>query len=213
MLRQSIATIHGDLSNITAPPFILDTKSSVELPAFWAERPVVFVAPAASQNPAERALLVLKWFVSSLRNQQYAGRSESQGVKKPINSFLGEVFLANWEDEAGLTRLVSEQVRLVDFSPHNLTIPLTGSSSHHPPVTACRVWNEEHGVSVRHASPRCTFCTIAYRKIDRRRAIRARRLPSPVTSTSSRSAMRRFKLPAMTKPTLYPYRTSKSKGF
>jgi hypothetical protein len=111
MLRQSIATIRGDLSNITAPPFVLDTKSAVELPSFWAERPPVFVAPAASDDPVERALLVLKWFISSLRNQQYAGRSEAEGVKKPINAFLGEVFLAKWEDEAGLTRLVSEQVR------------------------------------------------------------------------------------------------------
>ncbi|KAK5269323.1 hypothetical protein LTR99_006757 [Exophiala xenobiotica] len=125
----SISVIRGDLSNITAPPFVLDTKSAVELPAFWAERPSVFIAPAASDDPAERALLVLRWFISALRNQQYAGRSADAGVKKPLNAFLGEVFLARWEDEAGTTRLVSEQV------------------SHHPPVTACRVWNEEHGVS------------------------------------------------------------------
>ena len=111
MFAQSIATIRGDLSNISAPPFVLDTKSAVELPSFWAERPSVFVAPAASNDPAERALLVLKWFISSLRNQQYAGRSESQGVKKPINAFLGELFLARWDDEAGVTRLISEQVR------------------------------------------------------------------------------------------------------
>lgn len=108
---KSIATIRGDLSNITAPPFVLDTKSAVELPSFWAERPSVFVAPAASDDPAERALLVLRWFISALRNQQYAGRSEEEGVKKPLNAFLGELFLARWEDEAGTTRLVSEQVR------------------------------------------------------------------------------------------------------
>ena len=103
--------MRGDLSNITAPPFVLDTKTAVELPAFWAERPSIFVAPASAHDPAERALLVLRWFLSSLRNQQYGGRSEAAGVKKPINAFLGEVFLAKWEDEAGLTRLVSEQVR------------------------------------------------------------------------------------------------------
>ncbi|OAL26602.1 hypothetical protein AYO20_10026 [Fonsecaea nubica] len=131
----SIATIRGDLSNITAPPFVLDTKSAVELPSFWAERPSIFVAPVAAQDPAERALLVLKWFLSSLRNQQYAGRSPAEGVKKPINAFLGELFLARWEDDddgrdgIGVTRMVSEQV------------------SHHPPVTACRVWNEKHGVT------------------------------------------------------------------
>jgi hypothetical protein len=111
MLSKSISTIRGDLSNITAPPFVLDTKSAVELPAFWAERPSVFVAPASAEDPATRALLVLKWFLSSLRNQQYAGRSEAEGIKKPINAFLGEIFLASWEDNAGVTRLVSEQVR------------------------------------------------------------------------------------------------------
>lgn len=125
----SIAAIRGDLSNITAPPFVLDTKSVVELPAFWAERPDFFVAPASSSDPAERALAVLKWFLVSLKNQQYAGRSEEDGVKKPLNAFLGECFLAKWEDDSGETVLVSEQV------------------SHHPPVTACRLWNEQHGVS------------------------------------------------------------------
>lgn len=124
----SIASIKGDLSNITAPPFVLDTKSVVELPAFWAERPSLFVAPSASPDPAKRALLVLRWFLSSLKNQQYGGRSEEEGVRKPLNAFLGELFLAKWEDTSGETTLVAEQV------------------SHHPPVTACRVWNEQHGV-------------------------------------------------------------------
>lgn len=124
----SIASIKGDLSNITAPPFVLDTKSVVELPAFWAERPSLFVAPSASPDPAKRALLVLRWFLSSLKNQQYGGRSEEEGVRKPLNAFLGELFLAKWKDANGETTLVAEQV------------------SHHPPVTACRVWNEQHGV-------------------------------------------------------------------
>lgn len=125
----SIASIRGDLSNITAPPFVLDTKSVVELPAFWAERPSFFVAPASSSDPAERALLVLRWFLASLKNQQYGGRAEDEGVKKPLNAFLGECFLAKWDDDdKGETMLVSEQV------------------SHHPPVTACRLWNEKNGV-------------------------------------------------------------------
>lgn len=124
----SIATISGDLSNITAPPFVLDTKSVVEIPGFWAERPRLFVAPAKSSDPAQRALSVLVWFLASLKNQQYGGRSEDEGVRKPLNAFLGECFLATAEDDSGVTTLVSEQV------------------SHHPPVTACRLWNEKHGV-------------------------------------------------------------------
>jgi hypothetical protein len=113
-LQQSIATIRGDLSNITAPPFVLATKSTVEYPASWAEHPAIFVAPAAEPDPQRRALLVLKWFLAALKQQQYAGRDEKDGVKKPLNAFLGELFLASWDGAEGVqgtTRLVSEQVR------------------------------------------------------------------------------------------------------
>lgn len=111
----------GDLSNITAPPFVLGEYSTVELPQYWADQPCLFTAPALEENAERRAVLVLKWFLGSLKHQQYAGRSEQDGIKKPLNAFLGELFLGSWEDEeAGETRLVSEQV------------------SHHPPVTACR---------------------------------------------------------------------------
>lgn len=56
---------------------------------------------------------MLKWFLSTLK-QQYASRSEKFGnEKKPLNPFLGELFLGKWEDEAGTTELVSEQVRWV----------------------------------------------------------------------------------------------------
>lgn len=125
----SIATMTGDLSNITAPPFVLDTKSVVEIPAFWAENPAIFVSPALSDDPAERALLILKSFLGGMKSQCYMGHSEETGVRKPLNAFLGELFMAHWEDElTGRTQLLSEQV------------------SHHPPITACRVWNEKHGV-------------------------------------------------------------------
>jgi Oxysterol-binding protein. len=56
---------------------------------------------------------VLKWFLTTLK-QQYASRSEQYGnEKKPLNPFLGELFLGKWEDEAGVTELISEQVRSV----------------------------------------------------------------------------------------------------
>jgi hypothetical protein len=75
-------------------------------------------------------MLVLKWFLSTLK-QQYASRSEKLGSeKKPLNPFLGELFLGKWEDEAGTTELVSEQV------------------SHHPPVTAYCIRNSKHGVQL-----------------------------------------------------------------
>jgi hypothetical protein len=108
---QSIASFNGDLSSMTAPAFILSTTSLVEFSSYWTEHPSVFVAPAAEKDPAKRCMLVLKWFLSTLK-QQYASRSEKLGSeKKPLNPFLGELFLGKWEDEAGETRLVSEQVR------------------------------------------------------------------------------------------------------
>ena len=71
----------------------------------------MFVAPAAENDPAKRALLVLKWLLTTLK-RQYASRSENLGSeKKPLNPFLGEIFLGKWEDDiVGTTQLVSEQV-------------------------------------------------------------------------------------------------------
>jgi hypothetical protein len=74
--------------------------------------------------------LVLKWFLSTLKHQ-YASRSEQFGnEKKPLNPFLGELFLGKWTDNAGETTLVSEQV------------------SHHPPATAYCIRNKKTGVQL-----------------------------------------------------------------
>jgi hypothetical protein len=91
-------------------------------------------------------LLVLKWFLTTLK-QQYSSRSENLGSeKKPLNPFLGELFLGKWQDAAGTTKLVSEQVRYVNTSYKPTCMSMLIGSSHHPPVTAYSIWNEEHGV-------------------------------------------------------------------
>lgn len=75
----------------------------------------MFVAPAKEPDPERRALLVLKWFLSTL-HQQYCTRSEKLGSeKKPLNPFLGELFIGKWPEdgETGETTLISEQVRYV----------------------------------------------------------------------------------------------------
>ena len=108
---QSIASFNGDLSSMTAPPFILGTTSLTEFSAYWTEHPSIFVAPASEPDPTKRSMLVLKWFLSTLK-QQYSSRSDKYGTeKKPFNPFLGELYLGKWEDPAGETRLVSEQVK------------------------------------------------------------------------------------------------------
>ncbi|KAF1348169.1 hypothetical protein BDV97DRAFT_217760 [Delphinella strobiligena] len=125
---KSMASFNGDLSSMTAPAFILSTTSLTEFSTYWAEMPNIFVAPALEKDPQKRAMLVLKWFLSTLK-QQYATRNEKLGSeKKPLNPFLGELFLGTWKDGTGETELVSEQV------------------SHHPPVTAYSIWNKAHGV-------------------------------------------------------------------
>ncbi|KAK3382001.1 hypothetical protein B0H63DRAFT_435556 [Podospora didyma] len=125
---KSIASFNGDLASLTAPPFILSSTSLTEFSSYWAEHPSVFAAPAKEPDAAKRALLVLKWFLTTLK-QQYASRSEQYGnEKKPLNPFLGELFLGKWEDEAGTTELISEQV------------------SHHPPATAYTITNIPTGV-------------------------------------------------------------------
>lgn len=142
---QSIASFNGDLSSMTAPAFILSTTSLTEFSAYWAELPKVFVAPASEPDPQKRALLVLKWFLSTLKSQ-YSSRSDKLGSeKKPLNPFLGEQFLGYWQDEAGRTELVSEQVRYVAHDPHDGT-PRLITFSHHPPVTAYSIDNATHGV-------------------------------------------------------------------
>jgi len=131
MFTQSIATFRGDLSSLTAPPFLLSPQSIVEFSAYWAEHPSLFVAPASEPDPEKRALLVLKWFLSTLK-QQHNSKDENGKKKrmKPLNPFLGEIFQGKWVDEAGTTNLVAEQV------------------SHHPPATAFNLWNDEHGMRV-----------------------------------------------------------------
>jgi oxysterol-binding protein-related protein 9/10/11 len=140
-LAKSIASFNGDLSSLTAPAFILSTTSLVEFSAYWAEHPSIIVAPTHEPDPAKRSLLVLKWFLSTLK-QQYSSRNEKLGSeKKPLNPFLGELFLGTWQDDAGETQLVSEQV------------------SHHPPVTAYCITNAKHGIQVRLHSCLASFST------------------------------------------------------
>jgi hypothetical protein len=129
---QNIASFSGDISSLTAPPFILSSTSLTEYSAYWISLPSVFTDPSKESDPEHRAVLVLKWFLSTLK-QQYSSRNEKLGSeKKPLNPFLGELFLGEWEgeDDSGRLRLVSEQV------------------SHHPPVTAYYISSADKGVQL-----------------------------------------------------------------
>ncbi|KAM0497455.1 hypothetical protein ACHAPB_006758 [Verticillium nonalfalfae] len=129
-LVQFLASTQGDLSNITAPPMFLAPTSVVEVGRCWAEHPAIFAAPALEPDPARRALLVLTHMLSSLRSQLYIAGSPTVSIKKPLNAFLGELFLASFVDAPAkaTTTLVSEQV------------------SHHPPITAMHVSDTANGI-------------------------------------------------------------------
>jgi hypothetical protein len=77
----SIASFSGDLSSLTAPPFILSPVSLTEFPAYWCERPELFAAIADARDSEDRALRVLRWFISTLKGQ-YTSRNESMGSEK-----------------------------------------------------------------------------------------------------------------------------------
>jgi hypothetical protein len=113
-ILQSLASFKGDLASLTAPPFLLSSQSIIEFSAYWAEQPSLFVAPASEPDPEKRALLVLKWFLSTLKEQH--NNKDENGKKKrmkPLNPFLGELFLGKWVDKSGTTQLIAEQVRWV----------------------------------------------------------------------------------------------------
>ena len=141
----SIASFKGDLSNITAPPFILAQKSATEFPASWCSHQPLFLAQGASPDPAVRALAVLKNFLASLKTQTYTGSSEKEGAKKPLNAFLGELFIAEFANEEGGDG--DEGSGSVAGGEEERTMLISEQVSHHPPVTACYLYNKKHGIS------------------------------------------------------------------
>lgn len=151
---------------MTAPPFFLAPSSVVEVGHCWSQRPGVFAAPALEPDEAKRSLLVMRMLLIAMRSQFYVAGSPTVSIKKPLNAFLGELFLASWthvpnttgtgsgssaaakakkgtkgkkgealglgmgsgDDKPATTRLVAEQV------------------SHHPPITAMAIIDDEHGI-------------------------------------------------------------------
>ncbi|KAK4048424.1 Oxysterol-binding protein 4 [Microbotryomycetes sp. JL201] len=123
---KQIASFTGDLSALTAPPFILSPVSLCEFPSYWAEPVAEFAAIAGGSTPEERQLLVTKWFLATLSGQFTRREKETGSEKKPLNPFLGEQFIGSWN--GGSLVLHVEQV------------------SHHPPVTAYHIEQKDKGL-------------------------------------------------------------------
>ncbi|GAA5840278.1 hypothetical protein JCM11251_006684 [Rhodosporidiobolus azoricus] len=124
---KSLASFTGDLSGLTAPPFILSPTSLAEFPSYWGEPKELFAAIADGKTPEERHLAVTRWFLSTLSGQFTRREKETGSEKKPLNPFLGEQFLGQWDN--GELVLTVEQV------------------SHHPPITAYHLENKAKGIS------------------------------------------------------------------
>jgi len=139
---KSLASMTGDLSSMTAPPFILSPTSLTEFPAYWGERPELFADIAQGRDEQERAERVLRWFICTLKGQ-YTTRNEKMGSeKKPLNPVLGEQFFGVWPNVNGRgdTHLIVEQV------------------SHHPPITAYHLENKQAGVALSgHSGQKTSF--------------------------------------------------------
>lgn len=102
-----------DLSKITLPTFILEKKLMLERITNFFEIPELLLAANAEQDPVERFVLMLKWYLASWHIAPKA-------VKKPLNPVLGEVFTCYWDDLPGNQKAyyVAEQ------------------TSHHPPKSS-----------------------------------------------------------------------------
>ncbi|KAI5450192.1 Oxysterol-binding protein 4 [Naganishia albida] len=138
---KSLASMTGDLSSMTAPPFILSPTSLTEFPAYWGERPELFADIAQGRTEQDRMEKVLRWFICTLKGQ-YTTRNEKMGSeKKPLNPVLGEQFFGVWPDAGyGETTLTVEQV------------------SHHPPITAYFIQNQKAGVTLQgHSGQKTSF--------------------------------------------------------
>ncbi|TYJ55140.1 hypothetical protein B9479_004177 [Cryptococcus floricola] len=139
---KSLTRMTGDLSSMTAPPFILSPTSLTEFPAYWCQHPDEFAAISQGKDEFERMERVLRWFIGTLR-AQYTTRNEKMGSeKKPLNPVLGELFYGVWPDVGGRgeTKLIVEQV------------------SHHPPITAYYIENKVAGVKLQgHSGQKTSF--------------------------------------------------------
>ncbi|OZJ04858.1 hypothetical protein BZG36_02620 [Bifiguratus adelaidae] len=131
---KTLASFTGDLSSMTCPSFLLSPISVLEYSGYWCDYPNLLAAITQFNDPEDRMIACVKWFISSLagsytsRVQKHKGEWE----KKPYNPVLGEQYFAKWADVdgSGETEMICEQV------------------SHHPPVSAFYIENKKHGIYV-----------------------------------------------------------------
>ncbi|XP_034438007.1 oxysterol-binding protein-related protein 9 isoform X1 [Hippoglossus hippoglossus] len=124
-----------DLTKVVLPTFILERRSLLEMYADFFAHPDLFVSIAEQEEPRDRMVQVVKWYLSAF----HAGRKGSV-AKKPYNPILGEVFYCHWdlpteaEELPPPTETISEGP--VPWSSSNSVCFVAEQVSHHPPISA-----------------------------------------------------------------------------
>ncbi|XP_056319849.1 oxysterol-binding protein-related protein 9 isoform X3 [Danio aesculapii] len=123
-----------DLTKVVLPTFILERRSLLEMYADFFAHPDLFVSIAEQQDPRDRMVHVVKWYLSAF----HAGRKGSV-AKKPYNPILGEVFFCHWDlpsetEDPAAAECVSDGP--VPWSSKNSVSFVAEQVSHHPPISA-----------------------------------------------------------------------------
>nr|AZQ56678.1 oxysterol-binding protein [Suhomyces emberorum] len=101
-----------DLTKITLPTFILEKKSMLERITNFFLIPDILFQANNTEDPLERFILMLKWYLASWHIAPKA-------VKKPLNPVLGEFFSCYW-----------------DLPSDDQAFYIAEQTSHHPPKSS-----------------------------------------------------------------------------
>jgi hypothetical protein len=115
-----------DLVSVTCPSFILRPQSQLEVQAEISQPTSQLMSAHSEVLPTKRMALVAQWAIHVVSQLPQKGFEEL----KPYNPILGERFNCSWQHEDGSSTVLSaEQV------------------SHHPPISATFMINQEHGIT------------------------------------------------------------------
>ncbi|XP_071952553.1 oxysterol-binding protein-related protein 9-like [Antedon mediterranea] len=121
-----------DLTKVVLPTFILETRSALEMYADFFAHPDLFSTISTLDDPKERMIQVLRWYVSAF----HAGRKGSV-AKKPYNPIIGETFLCYWDvDPENTDKNDVTTDGPVPWAPKNTVSFIGEQVSHHPPISA-----------------------------------------------------------------------------
>ncbi|GAB1607369.1 oxysterol-binding protein-related protein 9-like isoform X1 [Argonauta hians] len=118
-----------DLTKVVLPTFILERRSLLEMYADFFAHPDLFVKIADIDNPKDRMLQVVRWYMSAF----HAGR-KSEIAKKPYNPILGEIFRCHWKIPG--SNCSTAENPLFPWATEDNLIFIAEQVSHHPPISA-----------------------------------------------------------------------------